>query len=79
MTIVAPMMAQLGVSDAQRSINFYRDVLGFDPTMSFVSMPKDSSGGRRKWLTSVEQTSAAPAASVQPSSSPKKIDACFTP
>jgi uncharacterized glyoxalase superfamily protein PhnB len=32
MTIIAPMMAQLGVVDASRSAAFYREVLGFTQT-----------------------------------------------
>jgi predicted enzyme related to lactoylglutathione lyase len=30
MAIIAPMLAQLGVTDVTRSITFYRDVLGFN-------------------------------------------------
>lgn len=30
-TIIAPMLPQLGVMDAGRSLAFYRDVLGFTP------------------------------------------------
>ena len=32
MTIVSPMMAQLGVTNASQSLAFYRDVLGFSHT-----------------------------------------------
>jgi len=30
MSLIAPMMAQLGVTNAARSLAFYRDVLGFE-------------------------------------------------
>ena len=32
MSVIAPMMAQLGVTDAARSLAFYRDVLSFEHT-----------------------------------------------
>ncbi len=38
MTLLAPMLPQLGVLDASRSIAFYRDLLGFRLNWAFPSL-----------------------------------------